>query len=120
LWVLVRLGWVGALVAAGAADRDRASDRFASAAAVVFAAAVVVQVAAAWPLFADARMRLAYDPRGFYPVEIGVEGAPKRWSSSSGGLCLGPRAARRQLRFQGVDPRIEKLARTGTLTRDRR
>ena len=109
-WLIV------ALTSARSIDRVRSSSRFAWGVAIAFAIAVVVQLAAVRPLVADVRARLSREPRGFYPVEVGVEGALKRWSSSAGVLCLDPSAARVQLRFEAVDPRIEKLPRTVTLT----
>jgi len=84
------------------------------------AIALAIQLALARPAFANLSETLAHQPRGFYPVEVGPEGAYKRWSSASGVLCLNPAAVRVQLRFEAVDPRVNTLPRTVTLAVDGR
>jgi O-antigen ligase len=99
---------------------SQTSDRFRWGVGVGCAIALLVQLATVQPLYADVLANLAHQPRGFYPVEIGPEGAHKRWSSASGVLCLNPSAVRVRLRFEAVDPRVRTLPRTVTLNVDGR
>ena len=108
-WLIV------ALAVAPTSVRSRTCDRYKWGVGVGCAIAVVVQLLLVRPLFANVSATLARQPRGFYPVEIGAEGAHKRWSSASGVLCLNPSAFRVRLRFEAVDPRVGTLARTVTL-----
>jgi O-antigen ligase/polysaccharide polymerase Wzy-like membrane protein len=114
--IQVLFWFIVAVAASQTPPRSRTSGRFALNAAAGCAIALAVQVALAWPLFAELPATLARRPRGFYPIEIGPEGAQKRWSSSSGVLCLNAGAHGVQLRFEAVDPRVARLPRTVTLT----
>jgi O-Antigen ligase len=111
---------IAALAAAPTSSRSEGPDRFNWGVALGCAIALSVQLAAVRPRFADVSAILAHQPRGFYPVEVGPEGARKRWSSASGVLCLNPSAVRVRLRFEAVDPRIITLPRTVTFTLDGR
>jgi O-antigen ligase len=117
-WLIVALTAARSADRMNAASRADASDRFGWGVAIAFVVAIAVQSIAVWPLFADVRIALAHEPRGFYPIEVGPEGARKRWSSSSGILCLDPSATHVRLRFEAVDPRVARLPRTVTLTTD--
>ena len=78
---------IAACAAAPTTAESRASDRFMWRVGIGCAAALVIQLATVQPLFAKVIAGLARQPRGFYPVEIGPEGAQVRWSF----LCRGRR-----------------------------
>jgi O-antigen ligase len=107
-WFLV------AIAAAPASTPTRTSGWFKWTVAVGCLVSVVVQLVVVQPLWAEARVTLARQPRGFHPIELGPEG-PQMWSSASGVLCLKPDASRVRLRFAVVDPRAATLPRTVTL-----
>jgi O-antigen ligase len=109
---------IAAFSAAPASAEAHTSPRFRRGVAVGCAIALAIQLAVARPAFANLSEALAHQPRGFYPVEVGPEGAYKRWSSASGVLCLNPGAVRVQLRFEAVDPRVNALPRTVTFALD--
>ncbi len=115
------LFWVIAALAAGGESVFTApTTRVRWAVTLGCAVAMAVQLLVAQPLVAQASATLARQPRGFYPIERGPEGALMRWSSSSGALCLRPDAKRVQLRFAAIDPRVARLPRIVTLQLDGR
>jgi O-antigen ligase len=111
---------IAAFSAAPTTAGGHTSPRLTRGVAVGCAIALGIQLAVARPAFANLSETLAHQPQGFYPVEVGPEGAHKRWSSASGVLCLSPGAVRVQLRFEAVDPRVTTLPRTVTFALDGR
>lgn len=109
------LFWLVVALAANLAPQAPAPRRTRSIIAVGGLTCAAVQWSMTQPLFADASILRALEPRGFYPVEYTPQGAPMRWSSALGVLCLAPWTERVQLRFAVVDPRVAELPRIVTL-----
>jgi O-antigen ligase len=79
--------------------------------------AIAVQLVWHRAFFDRTAALLAKEPRGFYPVSIGGPvGAPLRWSTSHGTLCLPARNMFYTMRFLVTDPRVGQSPRTITLS----